>query len=173
MNNKFQMSNKKNTFCGIRNFKLEIINSCRKQEGFTLIELILVISLMLILGTLGTAFGARFLTQNGVSNATDQLIGDLRQAQIYAMIGKQNSNWGVNFASNTITLYKGATFASRTSAFDATFSVNANISISGFSDDNFTRVTGLPGFTTPQTITISGTGETKTITINSQGVATR
>ncbi|SRR5258708_14028559 len=172
-NFKCQISNKKNNFLGLGNYKLKIRNSCRRQAGFTIIELILVISLMMLLGTLGTAFSARFLTQNAVSNATDQLIGDLRQAQINAMMGKQNSNWGVNFGSNTITLYKGATYATRTIAFDATFSVNASANITGLTDDNFTRVTGIPGFTTPQTITISGSGETKTITINSQGVATR
>lgn len=145
-----------------------------KSTGFSLIELILVISLVLLLATLGTSFAARFLTQNAVLNATDQLIGNFRKVQINAMMGKQNSNWGVNYASNTITLYKGNTFSTRNPVFDEKFSVNSNVSISGFSDDNFSRITGLPSnFTPPQTITISGSGETKTITINSQGVATR
>jgi prepilin-type N-terminal cleavage/methylation domain-containing protein len=141
------------------------------QRGFTFIELILVVSLMLLLGTMGTAFTGRFFTQNAVENTTDQLIGDFRKAQMSAMMGQQNSNWGVNFASNTITLYKGNSFATRTAAFDEKFTVNGSISITGFTDLNFTGMTGLPNAT--PTVTISGTGSTDTITINSQGVATR
>src|SRR5258708_31801179 len=109
------------------------------QKGFTYIELILVIALVFIFGTMSISFGSRFLTQNAVANATDQLISDFRQAQMTAMMGKQNSNWGVNYASNTITVYKGKSFATRTTAFDATFSVNTSVSITGFSDINFFR----------------------------------
>ena len=141
------------------------------SRGFTLIELILVVAMMILLGTLSSTFAARFLTQNGVLNASDQIIGDIRKAQINAMTGKQNSNWGVNYSSNTITLYKGNSYATRQTAFDEKFSVSASINISGFSDVTFARMTGTPSAT--PTITISGSGETKTITINSQGVATR
>ncbi|HWY79472.1 MAG TPA: type II secretion system protein [Candidatus Sulfotelmatobacter sp.] len=142
-----------------------------KRNGFTLIELILVVSLMMLLGTLTTTFAARFFTQNGVSNTTDELIGDIRQAQMNAMMGKQNSNWGIDYASNTITLYKGTSFAARSTALDTKFSVNSSVSITGFSDLNFFRMTGTSSAT--PTISVSGSGETKTITVNSQGVATR
>lgn len=141
------------------------------ERGFTLIELILVTSLMILLGTLTTAFGARFFTQNAIDNATDQLLGDIRQAQINAMMGKKNGNWGVDYASNKITLYFGTSFAGRTTALDTTFSVPVSVSITGFSDLNFTRMRGIPNAT--PIITISGSGETNTITVNSQGVATR
>lgn len=139
--------------------------------GFSFIELILVISLVLLLGVMSSGFAARFLTQNSVANSGDQLVNDLRAAQMNAMVGKQNSNWGVNYSANTITLYKGNSFATRTTAFDQTFSVNSGVTISGMSDINFTRMTGIPGST--PTITITGSGETKTITVNSQGVVTR
>lgn len=141
------------------------------RNGFTLIELLLVISLMLLLGTMGTSFLARFMTQNGVSNTADQIIGDIRQAQINAMMGKQNGNWGIDYASQTITLYQGSSYTSRNTAFDTTFSVNSTITISGLSDLNFSRMTGIPNST--PTITISGIGTTKTITVNTQGVSTR
>src|SRR6266567_3705331 len=140
-------------------------------SGFTLIELLLVISIVLILGTMGTALGSRFLTQNGVANASDQLIGDFRQAQMNAMMGKKNGNWGVNYSSNKITLYLGTSYAARTTAFDTTFTVPTSITISGFTDLDFYRMTGTASAT--PTITISGSGETKTITVNSQGVGTR
>lgn len=145
----------------------------KTHYGFTLIELLLVISFMLILGTMMTSFTARLLTQSNVYNASDQIIEFIRQAQINAMVGKRNSNWGVDFASSTITLYQGPSFAGRTSALDQKISVAASIAITAF-DDNFWKRTGTPsGFTTPQTITITGNGSSKQITINAQGMATR
>lgn len=143
-------------------------------SGFTFIELILVVTLILVLGTLGTSLGARFITQNGVSNTTDQIIGDLRKAQMNAMMGKQNSNWGVNYSSNSIVLYKGNSYATRTAGFDETFSVGPSVNIacsSGSCDVNFARVTGFPNST--RTFTITGSGETKTVIVNGQGVGTR
>ena len=144
-------------------------------KGFTFIELILVVSLVLVLGTMGTSLAARFMTQNAVANAQDQLIGDLRKAQMNAMAGKQNDNWGVYYASNTITLYRGGSWGTKVAGFDEKFSVPGGVSITsstGILDWNFTRVTGMVS-NAPATITISGTGTTKTITVNGQGMVTR
>ncbi len=140
-------------------------------HGFTLIELLLVISIVLIIGTFSVIFYSRFLTQNAVANTQDQLIGQLRKAQVYAMMGRQNDNWGVNFGSNKITLFKGPSYAGRTAAFDETFSENANISIPVFSEIVFTKTTGLPS--TTGTYTITGNDSSKQVTVNSQGVASR
>ena len=139
--------------------------------GFTFIELILVVSMILILGTMTTAFGSRFITQNGVINATDQLVGDFRKAQINAMMGKNQSHWGVNYASNTITLYRGNSFAARVAAVDETFSVPAGVNIAGLTEINFWPKDGTPSATPG--ITISGSGESRTVTVNSQGMVTR
>ena len=141
-------------------------------HGFTLIELLLVISIVLIIGTFSVIFFSRFLTQNAVANTQDQLIGQLRKAQIYSMTGKQNSAWSVNYSPNTITLYIGTTFAGHNTAFDEKFSVNSNISVSGITDVNFARMTGLP---TPATssITVSSGTNSRNISINTQGVASR
>jgi len=163
---------------GIRNKKFRIksiirnsLFIIRKSEGFTLIELLLVISIVLIIGTFSVIFFSRFLTQNAVSNTQDQLIGQLRKAQVYAMMGRRNGNWGVRFGSNTITLFQGNSYAGRNTAFDETFSQNANISISGFTEIVFTKTTGLPN--TTGTYTIIGNDTSKQIIVNSQGVASR
>jgi prepilin-type N-terminal cleavage/methylation domain-containing protein len=139
--------------------------------GFTLIELLLVISIVLIIGTFSVVFFSRFLTQNAVANSQDQLITELRKAQIYAMMGRQNGNWGVRFGSNKITLFQGNSYDTRNNAFDETFSQNPNISISGFSEIVFSKATGLPS--TVGTYTITGSDSSKQITVNSQGIVSR
>lgn len=167
-NFKCQISNKKIL---LGNWKLEIRNSWWNQAGFTIIELLLVISIVTIIGTFSVVFFSRFLTQNAVANAQDQLIGELRKAQMYAMMGRQNGNWGVRFGSNKITLFQGNSYATRTTALDETFSENSNISISGFTEVVFTKTTGLPS--TTGTYAITGNDTSKQVVINSQGVVSR
>lgn len=138
----------------------------KTKSAFSLIELILVVTIVLTLGVLSTVFYSRFLNQNSVANVSDQLASQLRKAQTYAMAGKQNTSWGVKYTAGTITL-----FATSSSAFDETFSVNNNISVTGFSQVIFSKATGMPD-TTP-TITISGGGNTKTVSVNIQGAVSR
>lgn len=141
------------------------------MKGFTFIELILVVALISIVTAMSAVFYTRFLTQNAVLNTVDQLVGQMHKAQIYAMSGRQGSNWGVNYSSSVITLYSGNSYLARNNVFDEKFSVNSNITVSGFSDLNFNRLTGVPNVT--PTITITGNNNTKSIIINSQGGISR
>lgn len=140
------------------------------SKGVTIIELLLVIAIISTLGVFSASFYARFLTQNEVENTADQLVGSLRKAQIYSMMGRQNGSWGVKYTESPkkITLY-----LSGNSAFDGDFSVNSNVNLSGFTDILFAKVTGLPSPSGPTTITISGGNNSKTININTQGVVSR
>lgn len=142
------------------------------MRGFTLIELILVVAIVSFIALLSSPFYSRFLMQNSVDNTRDQLTGSLRKAQIYSMMGKKGSSWSVNYSSNTITLYKGASFASRDPAFDEKFSVNPTVSITGMTDISFARITGLPA-AGEATIAISSGNNNKTVTVNSQGVVSK
>lgn len=146
----------------------DFLPKLKNSNGLTLIELLLVVTIMLTLGVMSISFYSRFLTQNAIDNNTTQLAGSFRKAQIYSMMGKQNGIWGVKYGSNKITLY-----LSGKPAFDENYSVNENITISGFSDISFARITGLPIGTTPVTISIASGSNSKTITINSQGVVSR
>lgn len=142
-----------------------------KQSGLTFIELLLIMALISTISAMTPIFYSRFLLQNAVINTQNQLSGSLRKAQIYSMLGKQGSAWSVNYSSNTITLFKGTSFASRNASFDEKFNVNPNVSVSE-TNISFARITGIP---TPLTasITISSGNNSKTITVNSQGVVTR
>lgn len=143
-----------------------------RKNGFTFIELLLMVVLISILAAMTPVFYSRFLLQNAVANTSDQMIGSLRKAQIYAMMSKQGSSWSVNYSSNAITLYKGTNFASRDSSFDETFDLNPNVAVSGITDISFARLTGVP---TPSstTITINFGNNSDTITVNSQGVVSK
>lgn len=139
----------------------------RNKEAFTLIEMLLVVSIVSIIATFSTAFYSRFINQNSVNNIQDQIISQARKAQTYAMQNKQNANWGIYYSTNVLTLYSGSSYASRNSSFDETFEFNSNITVTGISDVNFTKNTGKPN--TTASITITSPNGSKTVNINAQG----
>ena len=138
------------------------------KRSFTLIELILVIALIGAVLSFSTPFYARFLTQNSVSLVRDQLTSHLHRAQFNAMMSKNNGPWGVAFSAQKLVLFQGTSYAARVAAFDEQFSVNPSISITGFTEIVYAKTTGLPAST--PTITIKGTGSTKIVSVNNQGV---
>ena len=154
------------------NLTIEQFNN-RGAKGLTLIELLISVFIITLLGTLSVSFYSRFLTQNSIDDTVNRLAGSFRKAQIYSMMGRQNSSWSVNYGGtpNTITLYLGTPFAGHNTAFDEKFSVSSNISVTGVTDVNFAKRTGLPN--TTGTTNIIGNGQTKQITINSQGVTSK
>lgn len=149
----------------------EEMTTKKMQAGFTFVEVLLVVALILTLSILSTGFYARFFTQNAVTNTSDQLVSSLRKAQMYAMIGKQNGTWGVKYASNQIILFQGTTYATRNSALDEKYDVISQVSITGLNEITFSRTTGTPSATA--TISVSGNTNTTSITLNSQGMVNR
>lgn len=143
---------------------------CTSAPGFTFLELILVIAIIFILSAAAVPFYARFLSQNDAANVTDQLIGSIRKAQMYTMMGRKNSSWGVHYASNKITLYKGSTFGVD-NTFNESFTTSPSISITGFSDINIAGRSGYPN--SAPTITISSGSTNYTIIVTSQGAISR
>lgn len=142
--------------------------SMRERQGFTLIELLLVIAIVALIGISSFAFYSRFFTQSAVTDTTDKLTSQLRKAQMYAMTGKQNSNWGVSYSGNQITLFSGSSYATRTTAFDESFTVNNNVSVSGLgSDIIFNHMTGTPS-ASPRII-VTGGGNSEGLQVSSQG----
>ena len=142
------------------------INHIHSNLGFSLIELLLVIAIFMILAGSSAGFYSRFINQNSVVNISDQITEEMHKAQIYAMMGKNNSSWGVKLVGNKLTL-----FSSATSAFDEDFTLASAITVSGLTAITFAKGTGLPDVIS--TITISGGGNLKTLIVNAQGVINR
>ncbi len=143
------------------------------KKGFTLIELLLVVAIVSTIAILSSSFYSRFLTQNDVASTVNQLTTSLSTAQFYAIVSRKNatSGWGVNIAPSIITIYQGNSYLSRNVSLDEKININPKISVTGATDINFSRVTGIPNST--PTITVSGLGSTKTLSINSYGVVSK
>ncbi len=115
-------------------------------KGFTFIELLIVISLLLIISVPAGIFSFNFMSQMAVKDATEDLAGSLREAQSLALAGKENTAWGVHYDNNNhkFILFRGDNFSTRDTAFDAALEINHNITVAGFSETIFAEDSGRP-----------------------------
>lgn len=131
-------------------------------QGFTLIEFIITVAIIILLGTSTSVFFSRFLLQSTADQVADNLAEELHKAQTYSMMNRSNSSWGVKFLANNITL-----FATSSAVFNENNAVNTNVTITGFSQVIFSKGTGVPDATFSATIHADAVN--RTVSVNSQG----
>lgn len=117
-----------------------------RTQGFTLLEVVIVIAIIAILGTITfVSFNASRNVRDLTTSAQNTL-SVLRLTQSKTLAGEDNSAWGVRLASNQITLFKGDTFVGSplTTIYPLPSSMQiTNISLNGGGNDViFKRVTG-------------------------------
>lgn len=84
------------------------------------------------------------------------------------------NNYGIKFASSSVTVFPGTTYVS-TNASNTVYTLGGNTNISnislsgGATDFYFQKITGKP--TATGTVTLTNAGNTKSIIINSAGLA--
>lgn len=137
------------------------------MKGFSLLEVLLVISAFAILASLSTPIFRNLQIKNDLDIATSEVSQSLRRAQTLSQAVDGDTSWGVKVQSDGITLFKGTSFASRDLNFDETFDVPASISFSGVTELVFSKFSGTPQ--TTGTTTLSSELDTRSITINSKG----
>ena len=115
--------------------------------GFTLVEVLVVIAVMLILLS-GVAVSASGYFSSGMVRQQVLIVADmLEQARARSMNGAQDDVWGAHLGVINVTLYKGSVYDGSSSghqvyAFQKGV-VISNVSLNGGGDDVvFTRVNG-------------------------------
>lgn len=134
------------------------------RQGFTLIELVLVVGLIMIVATATMSIGSSWYNLNNFDNAFNMTLSSLRKAQAYAIDNKNNSVWGVCLTGRTIRLFSGSC-ASPTIKND--YQLPDNAVISGLSTVTFSSRRGEPSAS--QSIILTVADKTKTISINLLG----
>ena len=138
-----------------------------KQSGFTLIEVLLSTVIISVLVGLSLPLYQTFQSRNDLDIAAQTVVYMLRRAQTYARGVSGDSQWGVEVTSTQATLYKGASYGTRVSAFDEIYEMPGGITVSGGSGSVFAKLTG---FTSSASLTLTArTSDARTITINTKG----
>ena len=150
----------------IQNSKFKINNSSR---GFTIIEVMLSLAVIAIILGVSTPIYQSFQVRNDLDIAATTIAQSMRRAQALSQAVDGDTTWGVDVRSGSITVYKGASYATRDTTFDELFDMPTSITPSGLGGAVFTKFTGLPQTTGTITLT-SNANEVRNITINSKGM---
>lgn len=154
------------------------------QKGYTLTEVIIVMSTFILLTGLSTIslLGAKH--RSSLSASVDTFIADLKQQQLKAMVGDTegraaSGNYGIFFGAGTYTLFHDAYSSTDTSNFNASLGDSIQFSDITFPGSQIVFLQGSGNInnyeSTMSAITIKDIVDNsqKTITINEYGVITQ
>ena len=88
------------------------------RRGFSLIEIVVVTGLSLLILVGVVIFTIRFMKNRVLEASAQIMVSDLRTAQTRAVHSEGNTGQGVSRANGQITLFRGASYASRQTAYD-------------------------------------------------------
>ena len=144
----------------------EIFRVKQYNNGFSLIELILVIAIITIIASAAAPFYVRFVAQNSLEVSRDKLISTIRKAQSYAINGKDNSIWGFCMSGNDLRLFRTSCSAP---SYNEDFDLSG-ISVSGLSETTFSGLPGKRGEpSNTLNVTISNDIGTVNVSLNAAG----
>lgn len=138
------------------------------NKGFTLIEVIIVICIILLLFVIVWPIGANFYRQELSNKAQQQLVWILKQARSNAVNQKNNANFGVKLEPGTAVLFQGNNFNERNQDQDITYSLPSIIKQTGLQEIVFSANTGFVN--NPGTVILNSYNSSKVIEINQLGV---
>ncbi|MFS8130470.1 MAG: Tfp pilus assembly protein FimT/FimU [Candidatus Dojkabacteria bacterium] len=142
----------------------------RFLHAYTLIEVLVTTALLVSLVGISIPIYQNFQIVNELDSSVNLTVRVLRSAQIQSQSVKLDSNYGVFFSAGKVTIYKGATFATRDTTEDQAYDIPANVTITGLNDFIYSKAFGDPS--TTGTITFTNFTTVKTIVINSKGALT-
>ncbi len=139
-----------------------------KEKGFTFIEIILVLAIVSTIGVLTALLSGNFFFGQGTDIAFETLRSDIREAQLFSMEGRNDSQWGVALRDDSLVFFQGSSYDARMAALDAVYDLPYGVTISGFDEVVAARDTGKVSGTIAN-LHISGFGKTKNFSFNEEG----
>jgi prepilin-type N-terminal cleavage/methylation domain-containing protein len=141
------------------------------KRGFTLLEMLLSISLIAVLaGGFLPVYSAVYV-KNDLELASTGLVSSLRRAQLLAQAVDGDATWGVRIAPGAITLFQGPSYAGRVVGTEEIFTISESITPAGIGEVLFSKMLGGPNPAGDITLTASN-NEVRTITITAKGTLT-
>jgi prepilin-type N-terminal cleavage/methylation domain-containing protein len=140
-----------------------------KNDGFTLIEMLLSVAIVSIIAGISVPIYQSFQVRNDLDVATATIAQSLRRSQVLSQAVDGDTSWGVKIQSGNITVFKGTSYAARDTTFDEVFDVPTSLTPSGVSEIVFAKFTGLPTSTGTITLT-SSANEVRNVVVNSKGM---
>lgn len=117
------------------------------RKGFSLIELIIVISIATILMAISITTFFSVSEQQSLEKDVNYAIALVEKARLQTVNAKDNSQFGVRFASSSVTLFQGSTYVAGSST-NTIFNFSPKVEITsinlsgGTQNTTFEKITG-------------------------------
>ncbi|MFH1308494.1 MAG: prepilin-type N-terminal cleavage/methylation domain-containing protein [Patescibacteria group bacterium] len=130
-------------------------NRKRKEQGFSIVELITVISILLVLVAISVPVFLSFQKTSSLNDSTEKLISILRIAQNKTLASENASQFGVYFddsvSPHQYTLFEGSNYAGRIVSSDKIYELSKEveffeIDLNGGDEVVFDRITGITSY---------------------------
>lgn len=145
-----------------------------QQSGFTLIEILIAVAIMVLLSALTIAAFSTLNKQVSLDTTSQNILSVLRRARSQTLASENESTYGVHFETSKYVLFKGTSYTNG-AAYNKEFNLSeteiyAVTLAGGVSDVVFDRIRG----TTSQSGTVStrlslDTSKTNTVSIDPSG----
>ncbi len=141
----------------------------RKTTGYTLVEVLLSISVLVALTAFSVPFYQSFQYKGDLTLAAASIAQTIRKAETLAAASSGDSLWGIMVSRGSIVAFKGSSYAARDSVSDDITAIPTSVSVSGSTELVFNKVTGYP--VTTGTISLTGANkEVRSVRVNTKGV---
>lgn len=112
------------------------------MRAFTLLEVLLVTSLVIILGVATTWVSLQFFIERQMRLTVNVIQSELSQAHLYALSGKADSAWGVTQQGSNLILFAGNSYDDRAASLDEVWPLPRGTELSGFGERVFQKTQG-------------------------------
>jgi prepilin-type N-terminal cleavage/methylation domain-containing protein len=152
-----------------------LLLTSRYSSGFTLVEILFVLAIIVILLTLVVSGFASFKKSEALDLDKQMVVETLEQAKDQTLASYSASQYGVHFTSSSTTLFTGSSYSAGAtgnvvyplSSTDDTMSVSL---VGGGADVIFNRLVGDTADSGSVVLTSSATHSTRTVTIYKTGL---
>jgi prepilin-type N-terminal cleavage/methylation domain-containing protein len=155
------------------------MNIRNTQKGFTLVEILIVILIMVALGTIGGMRLLRTERATAFDVARDRIVAEVRGTMARSRAQENGEQWGMHFenpvgAKDFFEVWSGSDYATGTKKppvyLEDGIVFSDDLAVEGSSKDIvFAKITGLPAAAETITIQSEGTSTEVTITISTYG----
>lgn len=148
-----------------------------EESGFTLIEIIIVIVIFSVIAGIIIVPFSQFRNQQVLAGAADNILSLINQARSQTLAAKNDINYGIYFATSSITIFPGDVYDQEAienkETILSTKVTISDISIAGSGASIiFSRLTGITNASGTITVSlVSDVDKNKVILINEAGLA--
>lgn len=143
-----------------------------KTVGFTLLEGLLVVGILLVIFAAGLPVAVNFYQAYQFDSEYELMFSLLEQARNQAMANVNEANHGLSINNVNFVLFQGASFAARDTSKDKSFPRNNTVTISTPTELVFAALDGTVASTT-FTLTNASDTKTRNLYVNPEGLVYR